>query len=54
MPLYDYVCESCHKKFEKVLTLTEHEKQKVACPHCGSKKVVQAASAFYAVTGKKS
>lgn len=54
MPLYEYLCEACHKTFTKVLTLKEHEEQKLTCPKCGSKKVVQEASAFFAVTGKKS
>jgi len=54
MPLYEYLCEACHHVFSKVLTLNEHEHQKITCPKCGSKKVVQEASAFFAVTGRKS
>lgn len=54
MPVYDYVCKDCHKSFEKVLTLVEHDKELIACPHCGSKNVEQEASAFFAVTSKKS
>lgn len=53
MPVYDYVCNDCHKEFEKVLTLNEHEKP-VTCPHCGSKHVEQEAKAFFAVTSRKS
>jgi putative FmdB family regulatory protein len=53
MPVYDYLCTDCHKEFEKVLTLDQHEKQ-VTCPHCGSKNVEQEAKAFFAVTSKKS
>ena len=53
MPVYDYVCTDCHKEFEKVLTLREHEGQ-IVCPHCGSKNVEQEAKAFFAVTSKKS
>jgi putative FmdB family regulatory protein len=53
MPVYDYVCNDCHKSFETVLTLTEHEKE-IRCPHCGSKNVEQEAAAFFAVTSKKS
>jgi hypothetical protein len=40
--------------FETVLTLKEHDKEKLVCPHCGSKNVEQEAAAFFAVTGKKS
>jgi putative FmdB family regulatory protein len=54
MPVYDYLCNDCHKEFEKVLTLNEHEKEKITCPHCGSKNVEQEAKAFFAVTSKKS
>ena len=53
MPVYDYVCHDCHKSFELILTLKEHEVD-AKCPQCGSKNVEQEATAFYAVTGKKS
>lgn len=54
MPVYDYVCLDCHKPFETVLTLNEHDKEKAKCPHCGSRNVEQEAAAFFAVTSKKS
>lgn len=54
MPVYDYVCLDCHKPFETVLTLNEHDKDAPKCPHCGSKNVEQEATAFYAVTSHKS
>lgn len=54
MPVYDYICHACKKPFEKVLTLTEHDKDKITCPHCGSTDVEQEAACFYAVTSKKS
>jgi putative FmdB family regulatory protein len=54
MPVYDYVCLDCHKPFETVLTLNEHDKQNPKCPHCGSKNVEQEAAAFFAVTSRKS
>jgi putative FmdB family regulatory protein len=54
MPVYDYLCKDCHKEFEKVLTLNEHDKDQIVCPHCGSKHVEQEAKAFFAVTSKKS
>jgi putative FmdB family regulatory protein len=53
MPVYDYACSDCHKTFERVLTLREHDGQ-IKCPHCGGRNVVQEAAAFYAVTSKKS
>ena len=54
MPLYEYICFACDKTFTKVLTLSEHDKDTVVCPHCGSDQVEQEVSAFFAVTGKKS
>jgi len=54
MPVYDYVCLDCHKTFETVLTLNEHDKQNPKCPHCGSKNVEQEVAAFFAVTSRKS
>jgi putative FmdB family regulatory protein len=54
MPVYDYVCLDCHKPFETVLTLSEHDKESPKCPHCGSKNVEQEAAAFFAVTSRKS
>lgn len=53
MPVYDYLCKDCHKEFELVLTLNEHEAE-VKCPDCKSKNVEQESTAFFAVTGKKS
>ena len=53
MPVYDYVCNDCHKTFELILTLRQHEAE-AKCPKCGSKNVEQEATAFYTVTGKKS
>lgn len=54
MPQYEYFCEVCEKDFTKILTLHEYEEGKVFCPYCGSDRVEQHATAFYAVTGKKS
>ncbi|MGE5206773.1 MAG: FmdB family zinc ribbon protein [Chlamydiota bacterium] len=54
MPLYEFLCLDCDKTFTQVLTLAEYDKGGITCPKCGSKKVVQEASAFFAVTSKKS
>ena len=53
MPLYGYVCNDCNKTFELVLTLKEHDTE-IKCPKCGSRNVEQEATAFFAVTGRKS
>lgn len=54
MPIYEYFCEACEKPFEIVLSIHEHDEQKIVCPKCGSGKVHQMAAAFTAVTSKKS
>ena len=54
MPLYAYVCNDCHKSFERVLTLREHDSEQMRCPQCGGKNIQQEAAAFNAVTSKKS
>jgi putative FmdB family regulatory protein len=54
MPVYDYICNDCHKPFETVLTFAEHDKETIACPNCGSKNVEQEAAEFFAVTSRKS
>jgi putative FmdB family regulatory protein len=54
MPQYEFFCRGCKKAFLKTLTIVRHEKEKVACPHCGSKNVEQRWSAFSAITSKKS
>jgi putative FmdB family regulatory protein len=54
MPHYEYHCEKCNHECEKLLTLKEHETEKVTCPKCGSTETVQLAAAFFAVTSRKS
>ncbi len=54
MPHYDFFCQACQKTFSRILTIAEHGKEKIKCPHCGSKHVEQEAAAFFAVTSRKS
>ena len=37
MPLYDYICQDCQKRFDIFLTYAEYGSRPVACPACGSK-----------------
>jgi putative FmdB family regulatory protein len=39
MPLYDYVCLNCEKRFDVFMTYAEYGTQPVKCSHCGSKNV---------------
>jgi len=54
MPTYEYRCKGCNKTFNLTMTVSAHEKTKVACPKCNSKKVEQKPAAFFAVSAKKS
>jgi len=54
MPHYEFFCNACQKAFSKILTITEHDEEKITCPHCRSKNVEQRWSAFSAVTSRKS
>jgi putative FmdB family regulatory protein len=54
MPTYAYRCEQCGETFERIETVSEHEKAKPQCPKCGSDKVARAPTPFTAITGKKS
>jgi len=54
MPQYNFLCRACKKEFSKILTIAEHEKGGIVCPHWKSEDVEQRWAAFYAVTSKKS
>jgi putative FmdB family regulatory protein len=54
MSTYVFLCQDCNKEFTQTLHMADHDKGVVTCPHCGSKKVEQAVTAFAAVTSKKS
>lgn len=42
MPTYEYICMDCREKTEVFASISEKEKGlKLACPKCGSKKLVQ-------------
>lgn len=43
MPLYEYLCPSCERSFE---ALVSGERPDVKCPTCGSGRVVKQFSAF--------
>lgn len=48
MPIYEYFCQDCEKKFEIKATIQEKEKGlKVKCPTCGSNKTIQVLGSFF-------
>lgn len=47
MPIFEYKCESCGTRFEKLLRRSE-ERESVACPDCASRELSQQYSTFAA------
>lgn len=45
MPLYEYHCESCGERFEKLRRMSEADTG-VVCPKCESEKVSRQLSTF--------
>ena len=39
MPLYEFCCDACKKRFEVFLTYTEYDKHQTVCLACGSASV---------------
>jgi putative FmdB family regulatory protein len=54
MPVYDFVCLDCGKEFTLVLSIREHDRKDVSCPHCRSKMVEQLVTTCEVVTSRKS
>ena len=50
MPLYEYRCPACHRRFE-VLQRMGESAAKVRCPECGAAEVERQLSTFAAVAG---
>jgi len=47
MPIYEYLCQGCGNKFEKLVRRAE-ETEGLACPKCGEKRLKQEFSTFAA------
>jgi len=43
MPIYEYVCEECDTRFEKIVI---NKQQEIACPKCASRKAAIQLSVF--------
>jgi putative FmdB family regulatory protein len=54
MPTYEYRCLVCDEVFEQPERISEHTDAHPKCPNCGSEKVEQVFSPFFAKTSKKS
>lgn len=54
MPVYEFQCQDCGKKFEIVATLAEKEiGLDPTCPKCGRKRARQIFSRFTLIAGSK-
>ena len=54
MPTYEFMCESCKKSFEVVLTAAERAAANVQRPTCGGGEVTPQMAIFTAKTSRKS
>ncbi len=41
MPVYEFRCLECHKKFDVRLSYSEYDSYQPACPHCSSTKAAR-------------
>ncbi|MCE1252728.1 MAG: zinc ribbon domain-containing protein [Anaerolineae bacterium] len=41
MPVYEYRCLDCKRRFDKRLSFAEYDNAVVLCPHCGGKNVTR-------------
>jgi putative FmdB family regulatory protein len=48
MPIYEYVCDECKTRYERIVTASNG---KAECPKCGSKRSTIQFSTFAARTG---
>lgn len=53
MPIYEYKCDSCENKFEKLIR-READELALSCPSCGERHLSQQYSTFSAQAGGSS
>jgi putative FmdB family regulatory protein len=46
MPIYEYKCPDCGKRFEKFATISKAKADNIACPKCGKQNAVRVMSSF--------
>lgn len=54
MPLYEYFCETCAKEVTVTMSISERDKAKAACPHCGGSAMRPLVSTIFTQTSRKS
>jgi putative FmdB family regulatory protein len=50
MPIYEYICLDCNKKFETIRPMSQADSP-LACQTCGGENVKRKLAAFYAMSG---
>jgi len=45
MPLFEYRCPNCQRRFEKLVRLADRTEEAI-CPHCGYERAERLISAF--------
>jgi putative FmdB family regulatory protein len=53
MPVYDYECHACGKKFTETMPISKAGGH-VRCPNCGSDNTAQRIEAAFVATSRKS
>ena len=48
MPIYEYLCDECNTRFERIVL---NKQQEIACPKCASKKATIQLSVFATANG---
>jgi putative FmdB family regulatory protein len=54
MPIYEFLCLKCQKKFTLTLTIRERGELSPVCPVCGSTKLETLISSVFVKTSRKS
>ncbi len=54
MPIYEYECTVCRKRFTRVSPIKKAGESRPSCSNCGSKEVRHVFTPFYAKTIRKS
>jgi putative FmdB family regulatory protein len=48
MPIYEYLCDDCGNKFEKLVRSSQAASMSIECPSCGETHVTEQLSRFAA------
>jgi putative FmdB family regulatory protein len=54
MPVYEFRCLECKKKFTLPMSIKDFDKRRYSCPHCKSRKLEEQFTSVSVVTSRKS